>query len=66
MNLGIYVNNPVALTQLITRPSYLFTFEGFRDLLVLDAIPGQTVLTIDDDYPIIYFNPVIVEIFGLT
>lgn len=63
---NICSNNPVALTQLINRPSYLFTFEGFRKLFVLDVIPSQTVLTINDDNPIIYFNPVIIEVFGLA
>ncbi|RPD38267.1 FRG domain-containing protein [Chitinophaga barathri] len=59
-------DNPVALTQLISDPRYLFTFGGFRKLFVSDVIPSQTILAITQENPVIYFNPVQIKIFGLA
>ncbi|MGN7724158.1 FRG domain-containing protein [Chitinophaga sp. 22620] len=59
-------DNPVALTQLINNPRFLFTFEGFRELFVSDIIPGQTILGISDQNPVIYFNPVHIKVCGLA
>jgi hypothetical protein len=59
-------DNPVALTQLINHPKYLFSFKGFRRLFVSDAIPYQTILEIYAKNPVIYFNPVHIKAFGLA
>jgi hypothetical protein len=63
---SICEDNPVALTQLIFEPKYLFSFKGFRQLFVSDAIPSQTVLAVTDKNPVIYFNPIQIKVFGLA
>ena len=63
---AICQDNPVALIQLVNNPRYLFTFRGFRELFVSDIIPNQAILSIDEQNPVIYFNPMHIKVFGLA
>lgn len=59
-------DNPVALLQLIFKPKYLFSFNAIRELFVLDLIPTQTILELDGENPLIYYNPAYLDVFGLA
>lgn len=58
--------NPVAMLQLIYKPKYLFGFDAIRELFVLDLIPTQTLLEMDGENPLIYYNPAYLVVFGLA
>ncbi|MDB5003885.1 MAG: hypothetical protein JWQ34_2110 [Mucilaginibacter sp.] len=62
----ICADNPVALTQLVFDPSYLFQFERLQELFATDVIPSQTLLELTNANPVIYFNPAYCKIFGLA